>query len=191
MDFKLKYLKYRNKYLSLKNNIIPDGITNQEKYGGNGEYLIESLNESDGILVQKAKEFATLHCDKLYPLVAAMSHEDGTIVYGFASRGPLSNDVHGEHSVLTNARIKDHDRSKFKSLVCVTLNLKFKSPCGNCRELLKHHYPNLDIIVIDYDAEIPNKLVKIKSKYLLPYPYQSGETREESKLDKPIDIIRR
>jgi len=191
MDFKSKYIKYRNKYISLKNNIIPNGIIKKEKYGGNGEYLIESLNESDGILIQKAKEFATLHCDKLYPLVAAMSHEDGTIVYGLAARGPLSNDIHGEHSVLTNARIKDHDRNKFKSLVCVTVNLKFKSPCGNCRELLKHHYPNLDIIVIDYDAEIPNKLVKIKSKYLLPYPYQNSETRDESKLDKPIDVIKR
>ena len=193
MDFKLKYLKYRNKYLSLKNNIIPDGITKFEKYGGagEGETLTKQLNESDGILVKKAKEYATLHCDKLYTLVAAMSHEDGTIVYGLASRGPLSNDVHGEHSVLTNARIKDHDRSKFKSLVCVTLNLKFKSPCGNCRELLKHHYPNLDIIVSDPDAEIPNKLVKIKSKYLLPYPYQSGETREESKLDKASDVVKR
>jgi cytidine deaminase len=116
---------------------------------------------------------------------------DGTVVYGLAARGPLSNDVHGEHSVLTNARIKDKNINNFRSLVCVTLNLKFKSPCGNCRELLKHQCPNIDIIVSDPDTKPTGKLVKIKSKYLLPYPYQSGETREESKLDIGIDVVKR
>jgi len=182
MDYKLKYFKYKNKYLSLKK---------LEIYGGAGESLIEPLSDEDKILVEKAKEFAVAHCDPMYPLVAAMYHDDGTIVYGLAARGPLSNDVHGEHSVLTNARMKDKNRNNFKSLVCVTLNLKFKSPCGNCREVLKHHYPNLDIIVTDPDAELPGKLVKIKSRYLLPYPYQSGETRPESKLDIPIDITKK
>ncbi len=49
---------------------------------------------------------------------------------------------------------------------------------------LKHHYPNLDIIVpIVAGVESVENLIKIKSKYLLPYPYESGDTRPESKLN--------
>jgi len=190
MDSKSKYLKYKEKYLSLKNN----SITKLEKYGGAGESLVESLNADDIRLVREAIKFGHLHLDdKFYNLVAAMLHKDGTIIYGLASRSPLSStEVHGEEAVISQARIYDHNRDNYKSLVCVTISVKFKSPCGNCRELLKHHYPNLDIIVPDLeDPENTDKLVKIKSKYLLPYPYQSGDTREESKLDIPIDVIRR
>lgn len=192
MDFKSNYLKYKEKYITLKNNIISNG-NSLEKYGGACETLVKQLNEHDYKLVEAAVEFCNIHCDKdeeaLYPLVAAMIHRDGTIVYGLAAKGPLSNSVHGEHSVLTNARIKDHNRDNFMSLVCVSKNLKFKSPCGNCRELLKHHYPNLDIIVPDLkEPENTAKLVKIKSKYLLPYPYESGVTLKESKLDVLTDV---
>ena len=194
MDFKSKYLKYKNKYLSLKNNIIPDGITNQEKYGGAGESLVESLNADDIKLVQEAIKFGHLHLDdKFYNLVAAMLHKDGTILYGLASRSPMSStEVHGEEAVISQARIYDKNRDNYKSLVCVTISVKFKSPCGNCRELLKHHFPNLDIIVPDLeDPDNTDKLVKIKSKYLLPYPYQSGDTLKESLLDIPIDVTKK
>ena len=62
---------------------------------------------------------------------------------------------------------------------------KIKSPCGICRELLRYHYPNLYIIV-PYNLEITiitkknfSNLKKIRSKYLLPYPYVSSKLPEK------------
>jgi cytidine deaminase len=182
MDVELKYLKYKHKYDYIKTFI------------GGSESLTEQLNTNDLTLVESAIKFGEEHLDdKLYNLVAAIQHKDGTILYGLASRSPMSSsEVHGEESVISQARIYDKDRNNFKSLVCVTISVKFKSPCGSCRELLKHHFPNLDIIVPDYkDPENIKKLVKIKSKYLLPYPYESGDTTPESKLGEPIDVVRK
>jgi cytidine deaminase len=182
MDVELKYLKYKQKYDYIKTFI------------GGSESLTEKLNEDDLNLIKAAILFGAQHLDdKLYNLVAAIQHKDGTILYGLASRSPMSSsEVHGEESVISQARIYDQDRNNFKSLVCVTISVKFKSPCGSCRELLKHHFPNLDIIVPDYNnPEDIDKLVKIKSKYLLPYPYESGDTAPESKLGEPIDIIKK
>ena len=192
MDFKSKYLKYKNKYLSQKNNIIPNSITQLEKYGGACKSVVEQLDDNDKTLIFAALTFSKEYCnEQFYPLVAAMRHNDGSFVYGLAANGPLSNSVHGEHSVLTNARIKDKNIDNFSSLVCVSHSNKIKSPCGNCRELLKYHYPNLNIILYENDdTELSKKsLIKIKSKYLLPYPYQSGQTLDNSKLDKPIDVV--
>lgn len=178
MDYKLKYFKYLDK-----------------SGGGVPTSLVEQLNEDDHRLIYAAKVFGLddKHLDdESYNLVAAMLHENGTIVYGLAVRSPLSSsEVHGEEAVISQARIYDHDSTKFKSLVCITKKEKFKSPCGSCRELLKHHYPNLDIIVPDVtDPENFEKLVKIKSKYLLPYPYQNGDIRPESKIDDSIQVVK-
>jgi len=180
MDFKLKYLKYLNK----SGGAAPEP----------NKSLVEQLNYNDLTLIEETLKFGEKHLDlESYNLVAGMLHKDGTIVYGLASRSPMSSsEVHGEEAVLSQARIYDHDVTNFKSLVCVTVNVKFKSPCGSCRELLKHHYPNLDIIVPDVrDPENYKKLVKIKSKYLLPYPYESGDTRPNSKLNEVIDVVKK
>ena len=61
---------------------------------------------------------------------------------------------------------------------------------------VKHHFPHVNVIVPDPSLEVPNplppnyidNLIKINVKYLLPYPYQNGDIREESKLDKNIDV---
>jgi len=39
-----------------------------------------------------------------------------------------------------------------------------------------------------FSLNFKQHLVKINIKYLLPYPYQNGDIREESKLDKNIDV---
>lgn len=179
MDYKLKYLKYLNK----TGGAVPES----------SKSLVEKLSVKDLTLIESAILFGEKHLDiESYNLVAAMLHKDGTIIYGLAVRSPLSSsEVHGEESVISQARIYDHDSTNFISLVCITINVKFKSPCGSCRELLKHHYPNLDIIVPDVtDPENFEKLVKIKSKYLLPYPYQNGDIRPESKIDDSIQVVK-
>ena len=42
------------------------------------------------------------------------------------------------------------------------------SPCGNCRQLMARHCPNIDIII-----EIDGKYKKVKVEELLPYGFES------------------
>jgi len=204
--FYKKYLKYREKYIKLKkySNQYPKQI---ELYGGKGETLIEPLTEGDFQLIKELRKFVTANCNELYPLAAAILHKDGTILYGLAARSPLANNVHGEHAAVSQARIKDKNRNNFTTIVCMSVKQKFKSLCGNCRELIKHHYPNINIILPDPSEKkvlpplpgsgsaseplVVQKLVKIKAKYLLPYPYESGETLPESELDVNIDVTKK
>ncbi len=125
MDFKLKYFKYLDK----SGGAVPES----------NKSFVEQLDKDDKKLIGAAIEFGEKHLDhESYNLVAAMLHKDGNIVYGLASRSPMSSsEVHGEEAVISEARIYDQDVTNFKSLVCVTVNVKFKSPCGSCRELLQ------------------------------------------------------
>ena len=65
---------------------------------------------------------------------------------------------------------------------------KIKSPCGICRELIRFHYPDLYIIVpkctdvITVDDINLNELIKIKAKYLLPFPYVSSKLPDDCKI---------
>ena len=71
---------------------------------------------------------------------------------------------------------------------------KIKSPCGICRELLRYHYPDLYIIVprdlnnVKIKENNFNDLIKIRSKYLLPYPYISSKLPEISKINDNIKL---
>lgn len=202
--FYKKYLKYRDKYIKLK-----ECSKQFELYGGKGETLTEPLTDIDLSVIAELRKFVTANCNELYPLAAAIRHKDGTILYGLAARSPLANNVHGEHAAVSQARIKDTNRNNFTTIVCISFRQKFKSLCGNCRELIKHHYPNIDVIIPDPSGKkvlqplpgsvsssaseplVVQKLVKIKAKYLLPYPYESGETLPESELDVNIDVTKK
>lgn len=202
--FYKKYLKYRDKYIKLK-----EYSKQLELYGGKGETLTEPLTDIDLSVITELRKFVTANCNELYPLAAAIRHKDGTILYGLAARSPLANNVHGEHAAVSQARIKDTNRNNFTTIVCISFRQKFKSLCGNCRELIKHHYPNIDVIIPDPSGKkvlqplpgsvsssaseplVVQKLVKIKAKYLLPYPYESGETLPESELDVNIDVTKK
>ena len=133
----------------------------------------------------------------MYSLVTALRHGPSKeILYGLASRSPMGSDAHAEPAVVSAARLRDPIRTNFTTIVCITSTGKFKAPCGSCRELLKHHFPHVNVIVPDPSIAVPtplppnyiDNLVKINVKYLLPYPYQNGDIREESKLDKNIDV---
>jgi cytidine deaminase len=94
-----------------------------------------------------------------------------------------------------------------------TIQIIVKSSCGACRELLRYQYPNIYVIVPDPTNEIAIKkpkdiptidlssdyktfsdyiktlgLVKIKAKYLLPYPYINSDILEASRWDKNINF---
>ena len=51
------------------------------------------------------------------------------------------------------------------------------APCGTCRELLRFHYPNINVIILDESSE-KHELFKIKAKYLLPFPYYKTRDKE-------------
>ena len=191
MDFTEKYNKYNSKYLDLF------------QIGGAGETVIEPLDQDDRDLLDNIIRVGKTYCDPegspvaMYSLVTALRHgPSGEILYGLASRSPMGSDAHAEPAVVSAARIRDPVRTNFTTIVCITSTGKFKAPCGSCRELLKHHFPHVNVIVPDPSIAVPtplppnyiDNLVKINIKYLLPYPYQNGDIREESKLDKNIDV---
>lgn len=181
MNYKKKYIKYKIKYLTLKNM-----YTNIQIGGGYlEENVIRELNEQDNILIKKLEEFIKDNCNENYPLAAGILHKSGIIQYGLASKSPLGYDVHGEHAVLSQARIFDKNKKNYLSLVAISSKNKLKAPCGICRELIRYHYPEIYVIVPHHKT---GKLVKVMAKYLLPYPYISTQLPEESKLDDNVEI---
>jgi cytidine deaminase len=181
-SFKQKYFKYKNKYNNLKK------IINLEHMNGGGyleKNVIEELNEKDNILLKKLEEFVKDNCSEEYPLAAGIMHNSGIIHYGLASKSHLGYDVHGEHAVLSQARIFDKNKKNYLSLVAISAKNKLKAPCGICRELIRYHYPEIYVIVPHPNT---GKLVKIMSKYLLPYPYISTQLPESSKFDDNIEV---
>ena len=155
---------------------------------------MEELSDYDIKLLKQLYKFVNDKCNNDHPLGSAIIHKDNKIIYGLSSKSPLGYDVHGEHALVGNAYIYDNNNDNFLSLANMTRSLpdingnntyKIKSPCGICRELLRYHYPNLYIIV-PYNLEITiitkknfSNLKKIRSKYLLPYPYVSSKLPEK------------
>ena len=147
---------------------------------------MEELTENDIELLNQLYLFVNNKCNDEHPLASATLHNDNKIIYGLSSKSPLGYDVHTEHVLVANAYIYDNNNKNFLSLVSMSRSLpdvygnniyKIKAPCSICRELLRYHYPNLYIIV-HRNLEITtitkrnfNDLIKIKSKYLLPFPY--------------------
>ena len=182
MDYQEKYNKYKNKYLYLKNL---EGGSKSNKYDDN---IVMELDELDNKLLNELNEFVKKNCNEDHPLCTGIMHKTGVIQYGLSSKCPLGNDVHGEHAVLSSARLFDKNKENYVSLVSMTYTgeYKVKAPCGICREVLRYHYPNLPIIVPD---PITGKFVKIISKNLLPYPYVSTKLPENSKLSENIELV--
>jgi cytidine deaminase len=164
---------------------------------------MEELTDNDIELLNQLYTFVNNKCNNEHPLASAILHKDNKIIYGLSSKSPLGYDVHAEHALVGNAYIYDDNSENFLSLVSMTRSLpdvnsndlyKIKAPCGICRELLRYHYPNLYIIV-PRNSEITtitkknfNDLIKIKSKYLLPYPYISSKLPALSKIKDDIEL---
>ncbi len=146
------------------------------------------LDELDNKLLDELNEFVKKNCNEDHPLCTGIMHKSGVIQYGLCSKSPLGYDVHGEHAVLSQARLFDKEKDNYVSLVSMTHtgNYKVKAPCGICRELLRYHYPNLPIIV---PHPITGKFVKIISKNLLPYPYVSTKMPESAKLTENVELL--
>jgi cytidine deaminase len=181
-----KYFKYKSKYLNLKkhnHNNLNEEFTFLNMKGGVN--VVENLDERDEMLLEKVNAFVNEHCNDEFPLGTGMLHESGHIIYGVSIKNPMGNDVHGEHAAISAARVFDKDKTKYVSIVSLTRsedrNYKIKAPCGICRELLRYHYPNMYSLV---PHPITKKIVKVISKYLLPYPYMSTKLPEESKLEE-------
>ena len=189
-SFKQKYLKYKTKYEHLKKlKSIYNNDSLKTLVGGSlhqmNEDVLKELDEKDTILLKKLEEFVKENCSEEYPLATGMLHISGIIQYGLACKSPLGYDVHGEHTVISQARIFDKNKKNYLSLVCISAKNKIKAPCGICREVLRYHYPELHIIVPHPNT---GKLVKIMAKYLLPYPYVSTQLPDASKLDDNIEV---
>jgi cytidine deaminase len=180
MDNNQKYNKYKNRYLYIKNNL--EGGSKFE------ENIVMELNEIDNKLLDEVNEFVKKHCNEDHPLCTGIMHKSGVVQFGLSSKCPMGNDVHGEHAVISQARIFDKEKDNYVSLVSMTYtgNYKVKAPCGICRELLRYHYPNLPIIVPN---PITGKFYKIISKNLLPYPYVSTKLPEKSKLENNVELV--
>jgi cytidine deaminase len=164
---------------------------------------MEELTDNDIELLNQLYLFVNEKCNNDHPLASAIIHKDNKIIYGLSSKSPLGYDVHAEHALVGNAHIYDNNNDNFLSLISMTRSFqdidgnntyKIKAPCGICRELLRYHYPNLYIIV-PRNPEITiitkrnlNDLIKIKSKYLLPFPYISSKLPLESKIEDDIEI---
>lgn len=163
-----KYLKYKNKYNTLK------------MFGGR-KNIVEELKVKDIDLINKLYKFITNKDTPYTPanpvigktniiqdgekvtkhsLAAAMLHKDGDIVYGVSSNSPLGYNIHGEGAVISAAHLKDPDPNNWVSIVCLVppkfssqnredKQIIVKSSCGSCRELLRYQYPNIYLITPD------------------------------------------
>ena len=153
---------------------------------------VKELDDNDIMLIKRTYDFVMENCSDIHPLGTAILHNTTHIIYGLSSNSPLGYDVHGEHVVIGNSYVFDKNNKNFSSLVSLTRTnenkYKIKSPCGICRELLRYHYPDLYIIVpkstdvITVDDNNFNELIKIKAKYLLPYPYISSKLPNDCKI---------
>ena len=153
---------------------------------------IKQLDTNDILLIKKTYDFVIENCNDNHPLGTGILHNTNHILYGISSNSPLGYDVHGEHVVIGNSHVFDKNNKNFSSLVSLTRTTdkkyKIKSPCGICRELIRYHYPDLYIIVpkstdvIIIDDNNLNELIKIKAKYLLPYPYVSSKLPDDCKI---------
>ena len=167
------------------------------------KFKTKNISESDINLIKNLKIFLEEKCDNEHPLACATNHNDGTYIYGISSNCPLGNDIHAESTLVANAFIYDKNKNNFLSLICMTRHFihseekhnnakyKIKSPCGICREVLRYHFPNIHVIVpkcsdtiLLEENELYDNLLKIKAKYLLPFPYVSTKLPLESKIKK-------
>lgn len=176
--------KIYTKYVNNKENNTK--IKNLDLYYENN--IVEELDDDDNRLLDEVNKFVKKHGNEDYPLCSGILHNSGKILYGLAAKCPMGYDVHGEHALMSQARIHDKDKSNYISMVSMTYtgNMKVKAPCGICRELLRYHYPNLCIIV---PHPITGKFVKITSKNLLPYPYVSTKLPDDAKLEKNVELV--
>jgi cytidine deaminase len=186
MLYKNKYIIYKNKYLNLKKLMIAgydDSILNPN--------ITDKLNELDKELIEKVNEFIKINGSEDHLLATGIMHKTGHVVYGLSARNPLGNEIHGEHSVISQAHIFDNNRENFIAIVSMTkskdsMDYKIKAPCGMCRELLRYYYPNMYSIVRSHNS---NDIIKVINKYLLPYPYVSTKLPDASKLNENINIV--
>ncbi len=155
------------------------------------KHIVENLSSEDYRLLDNLNIFINHYCNEDHPLATGFLHKDGTILYGLSTKNPMGYDVHGEHSAVSQAHIYDQNPENYVTIVSMTKSksknkkYKFKGPCGICRELLRHLYPNCYVISPEHTKNSPKKIM---CKYLLPFPYTSSKLRRKSMLNKDINI---
>lgn len=175
----------------LKKDIVKKKIIKKNNVKKEHKSIVQNLSPEDYRLLDNLNIFINNYCNDDHPLATAFLHKDGTILYGLSSKNPMGYDVHGEHSAVSQAHIYDQNSENYITIVSMTKSkskrnkYKFKGPCGICRELLRHLYPNAYIISPEHTKGIPKKIL---CKYLLPFPYTSSKLKRKSILNKDVNI---
>jgi cytidine deaminase len=186
-----KILKKNIKKKIVKKNIVKKDIVKKDIVKKEYKNIVQNLSSEDYRLLDNLNVFINNYCNDDHPLATGFLHKDGTIVYGLSSKNPMGYDVHGEHSAVSQAHIYDQNPENYVTIVSMTkskskkIKYKFKGPCGICRELLRHLYPNSYIISQEHIKGIPKKIL---CKYLLPFPYTSSKLKRKSLLNKDVNI---
>jgi hypothetical protein len=209
-----KYNKYslKNKYtLFGGNKTEPMPVNNNVLYCNNTTFTCENNQINIDKFIQDIKNKSQEYCDaKSFRMIVGILHKNGDILYSLATTSPMGSDVHSEHSIIQEAYRYEIQKKKergepiikeninfndFVLLVCVNDSGVIKSPCGICRELLKHYMPNIFVILKDDiggkdfagTQNIGN--IMIQAKYLLPYPYtRSKEMNSDSVPNQNVNI---
>jgi hypothetical protein len=156
MSYREKYLKYKAKYLALKggaNEVMPLNELDKKLIFDLYKVTIRQPITHDGITYKTIGKERTFGAgpDAInymrHALIAGMIQENGEMAVGLSSKSPTGVDAHGEPAVASAAYLLDPVATNWKSLVCLvpptanTVQVKVKSSCGTCRELLRYHYP--------------------------------------------------
>ena len=116
-----------------------------------------------------------------FPVACGILDSNNKMFFGLSQSSPSGLNICAEPSAISNATLNSKTK-KFKSIVAIrgkSEPMTILPPCGICRELLRFHYPNIDVIIMDESGET-DKILKLKAKYLLPYPYFKTRKKEKN-----------
>jgi len=140
-----------------------------------------NINKKDKELIEKSIKILKKFYEKeKHPVVTGILDSNDKMFFGLSQASPSGLNICAEPCALSNANLKSKTR-KFKSIVSFRGKSdppNILSPCGICRELLRFHYPNLNVIVVDESNE-KHTVFKMKAKYLLPFPYYKTRSKEK------------
>jgi cytidine deaminase len=144
--------------------------------------ITKNLNKYDKELIKRTKSLMKKYYKKeKFPVACGILDSENKYFFGLAQSSPSGLNICAEPCAFSIANIKSKTK-KFKSIVAIrgkSNPMTILSPCGICRELLRFHYPNIDVILVDESTE-NHKIVKLKSKYLLPFPYYKTRQKEKN-----------
>ncbi len=144
--------------------------------------VLVNINKYDKELILKCEKLIKKYYIKdKHAVITGILDSDNKMFFGLSQGSPSGVSICGEPCALSQATLKSKT-GKFKTIVSLRGKLEpplVIPPCGICRELLRYHYPNINVIILDESSE-KHQLKKIKSKYLLPYPYYKTRKQERN-----------